>query len=136
MPRYDGPQLAAVAAKSLGRLLKGTAAEGAVPLLLAARDGHLAAAVAAAAAAAMAAAEAEQRAAAATEPLPPPDEFVCAISQQLMVDPVSADEGAAVILGSVDPRVPSSFCLGDNVIRYQPHGFKTGFRHKQFDRVV
>ena len=31
----------------------------------------------------------------------PPEEFVCAISQQLMVDPVSADEGAAFILGSV-----------------------------------
>ena len=31
-------------------------------------------------------------------PLAPPDEFVCAISQQLMVDPVTADEGATAIL--------------------------------------
>jgi hypothetical protein len=76
---YNGPQLAGVTAKALGRLLKGTAAEATVPLLVAARDGHLAAA----------------------EPLAPPDEFVCAISQQLMVDPVTADEGAAAILDSV-----------------------------------
>jgi hypothetical protein len=40
---YDGPQLAAVAAKALGRLLKGPEAEAAVPMLLAARDAHLAA---------------------------------------------------------------------------------------------
>ena len=43
---YDGSALAAVTAKMLGRLLKGTEAEGAVPLLLAARDAHLAAAAA------------------------------------------------------------------------------------------
>jgi hypothetical protein len=41
---YDGPLLAAVTTKNLRRLLKGTAAEEAAPLLLAARDGHLAAA--------------------------------------------------------------------------------------------
>jgi hypothetical protein len=40
---YDGSALAAVTAKMLGRLLKGTHAEGAVPLLLAARDAHIAA---------------------------------------------------------------------------------------------
>ena len=76
---YDGTELVAATAKNLRRLLKGTAAEEAVPLLLAARDGHLA--------------EAEPRA--------PPNEFVCAISQQLMVDPVTADEGTAAILDSV-----------------------------------
>ena len=47
MPRYDGPQLAGVTAKALGRLLRGTAAEGAVPPLLAARNAHLAAEAAA-----------------------------------------------------------------------------------------
>ena len=47
-------------------------AEAAVPALLAARDEYLAAA------------EAE---------LAPPDEFVCAISQQLMVDPVTTGAG-------------------------------------------
>ena len=40
---YDGPQLAIVTSKRLWRLLKGTAAEAAVPTLLAARDAHLAA---------------------------------------------------------------------------------------------
>jgi hypothetical protein len=45
---YDGPLLAAVTIKNLRRLLKGTEAEGAVPLLLAARDAHLAAEPAAA----------------------------------------------------------------------------------------
>ena len=84
---YDGSALAGVTAKMLGRLLKGTEAEGVVPLLLAARDAHLAAAAAETAAAATAAG-----------PLAPPDEFVCAISQQLMVDPVTADEGATAIL--------------------------------------
>jgi hypothetical protein len=39
---YNGPQLAGVTAKALGRLLRGTEAEGAVPLLLAARDERLA----------------------------------------------------------------------------------------------
>ena len=48
MPRYDGGALANAKPKSLLRLLRGTAAEGAVPLLLAARNGHLAAAAAAA----------------------------------------------------------------------------------------
>jgi hypothetical protein len=91
---YEGAELVGLTVKSLRRLLKGTAAEEAVPLLLAARDDHLTAA----------AAEAEQRAAAAAEPLVPPDEFVCAISQQLMVDPVTADEGVAAILDSVDWR--------------------------------
>jgi ankyrin repeat protein len=66
---YNGQTLIGATAKSLWRLLRGTAAEAAVPLLLAARDGHLAAV-----------AEAEL--------LAPPDEFVCAISQQLMVNPV------------------------------------------------
>jgi hypothetical protein len=84
---YDGAELIAATTKNLRRLLKGTEAEGAVPLLLAARDEHLAAAAAAAAAAA------EQRAAAEAKPLAPPDEFVCAISQQLMRDPVTIDEG-------------------------------------------
>ena len=42
-----------------------------MPLLLAARDGHLAEA----------------------GPQAPPDEFVCAISQQLMVDPVTTGAG-------------------------------------------
>jgi hypothetical protein len=102
---YDGMELVAATTKNLRRLLKGTAAEEAVPLLLAARDGHLAAAAAAAAAAmATAVAEVDQRAAAAAEPLAPPDEFICSISQQLMVDPVTADEGAAVILDSVGWR--------------------------------
>jgi hypothetical protein len=86
---YDGPLLAIVTSKTLRRLLKGTEAERAVPLLLAARDAYLAAAAAAAA---------EQLAAAKAGPLAPPDEFVCAISQQLMVDPVTADEGATAIL--------------------------------------
>jgi hypothetical protein len=40
----------------------------------------------------------EQRAAVETKPLSPPDEFVCAISQQLMLDPVAADEGVTFIL--------------------------------------
>ena len=40
---YDGGELANAKPKSLLRLLRGTAAEGAVPLLLAARDAHLAA---------------------------------------------------------------------------------------------
>ena len=40
---YDGSLLVGATAKTLGRLLKGTAAEGAVPLLLAIRDKHLAA---------------------------------------------------------------------------------------------
>jgi hypothetical protein len=88
---YDGSDLAVVKAKMLRRLLKGTEAEGAVPLLLAARDAHLAAAAEETAAAATAAAEA-------AGPLAPPDEFVCAISQQLMVDPVTADEGVAATL--------------------------------------
>jgi hypothetical protein len=99
---YDGPHLFHATAKSLRRLLKGTAAEVAVPALLAARDAHLAVAVAAAAVAATAAdtaaAEAEPQAAAEAEPLSPPVEFVCAISQQLMVDPVTADEGVTAIL--------------------------------------
>jgi hypothetical protein len=103
---YSGQMLIWTTAKSLRRLLRGTAAEGAVPLLLAARDAHLAAAAAetaaaatvAATAAATAAVEAEQQAAAEAGPLAPPDEFVCAISQQLMVDPVTADEGATAIL--------------------------------------
>ena len=34
-----------------------------------------------------------ERAAAEAEPLAPPDEFVCAISQQLMVDPVTTGAG-------------------------------------------
>jgi hypothetical protein len=42
---YDGPLLAAVTTKNLRRLLKGTEAEAAVPVLLAARDAHLAASV-------------------------------------------------------------------------------------------
>ena len=77
--------------------MKGTSAEDAVPLLLAARDGHLAAAAAA-----------EQRAAAEAKPLAPPDEFVCAISQQLMVDPVRPQTKAWLPLsgsGSVDHQV-------------------------------
>ena len=39
---YEGAELVSFTAKSLRRLLKGTAAEEVVPLLLAARDGHLA----------------------------------------------------------------------------------------------
>ena len=39
---YDGPLLIAATVKTLRRLLKGTEAEGAVPLLLAARDAQLA----------------------------------------------------------------------------------------------
>jgi hypothetical protein len=56
----------------LPRLLRGSAAEAVVPRLLAARDARLAAD----------AAEAE-----------PPEEFVCAISQQLMLDPVTTAAG-------------------------------------------
>jgi hypothetical protein len=74
---YNGPQLAAVAAKALGRLLKGTAAEDAVPALLAARDADLAAeeemaqrAAVEEAAAAAAAAEAAAVRAAAAAPQP------------------------------------------------------------------
>ena len=37
--------------------------------------------------------EAVERVAAEAEPLSPPDEFVCAISQQLMVDPVTTGAG-------------------------------------------
>jgi hypothetical protein len=40
---YDGSALVGVTAKMLERLLKGTEAEGAAPLLLTARDVHLAA---------------------------------------------------------------------------------------------
>ena len=40
---YEGSLLIAATVKTLGRLLKGTEAEGAVPLLLAARNEHLAA---------------------------------------------------------------------------------------------
>jgi hypothetical protein len=90
---YYGQTLIGATAKTLWRLLKGTAAEDAVPLLLAGRDDHLAAAVAGAAAAAMAAVVAVERAAAEAKPLAPPDEFVCAISQQLMVDPVTTGAG-------------------------------------------
>ena len=43
---YNGPHIFHATAKSLQRLLKGTAAEAAVPALLAARDAHLAAEVA------------------------------------------------------------------------------------------
>jgi hypothetical protein len=84
---YAGGELANVQPKSLRRLLKGSAAEGAVLVLLAARDVHLAAA------------EAEERTAtdarvaAEAAELAPPDEFVCAISQQLMVDPVTTGAG-------------------------------------------
>ena len=101
-----------------------------MPALLAARDAHLAAAAAAAArwaaaAAAVAAAEAEEQTAAAAaaaaeaeaeaearavaenEPLSPPDEFVCAISQQLMVDPVSADEGVTLPFSTAVDFMPS-----------------------------
>jgi hypothetical protein len=60
---YDGPQLAGVTAKALGRLLRGTEAEGAVPPLLAARNAHLVAEAAAEAAEAEAAAAAELAAA-------------------------------------------------------------------------
>jgi hypothetical protein len=84
MDEYEGAELAIVKPKTLLRLLKGSDAEEAVPTLLAARDAYLAAA------AAMAAAQAKQRAAAVEVP---PDEFVCAISQQLMVDPVTTGAG-------------------------------------------
>jgi hypothetical protein len=49
---YDGADLAVAKPKRLLKLLKGSAAEGAVPLLLAARDAHLAASAEPAAAAA------------------------------------------------------------------------------------
>jgi hypothetical protein len=42
---YEGAELVGLTAKSFRRLLKGTAAEAAVPALLAARDAHLAASV-------------------------------------------------------------------------------------------
>ena len=83
---YEGAELASVKPKTLLRLLKGSDAEGAVPALLVARDAHLTAAASASAAA-------EERAAAEARPLSPPDELVCAISQQLMVDPVTTGAG-------------------------------------------
>jgi hypothetical protein len=103
---YEGAELAVVKPKTLLWLLKGSDAEKAVPALLAARDTHLAAATSAvaaavmapAAAAATAAAEVGERVAAEVESLSPPEEFVCAISQQLVVDPVTADEGAAAMI--------------------------------------
>ena len=67
---YDGTGLAVVKAKSLLRLLRGTAAEGAVPRLLAARDAQLEAEEADAAAVAMAAAEAATAAQRATAEVP------------------------------------------------------------------
>jgi hypothetical protein len=115
---YDGYHLVSATTKTLRRLLKGTEVEGAVPLLLAARNDHLAvqvaetaaAATAEAAAAATAVAEAEQRAAAEAGLLAPPDEFVCAISQQLMVDPVTADDGTTAIRDCHRPG-SSSFAI-------------------------
>jgi hypothetical protein len=68
---YEGAELAVVKPTTLRRLLKGTEAGEAVPALLAARDAYLAA----------------------VEWDLPPDEFVCAISQQLMVDPVTTGAG-------------------------------------------
>ena len=65
----------------LPRLLRGSAAEAVVPRLLAARDARLAAD----------AAEAE-----------PPEEFVCAISQQLMLDPVTTAAGQTYERASID----------------------------------
>jgi hypothetical protein len=64
---YDGEDLAAARPKSLLRLLRGTAAEGAVPRLLAVRDAQLEAEEEATAAAASAAAAAEQAEAEPTE---------------------------------------------------------------------
>ena len=64
---YDGMELAVAKAKSLLRLLRGTAAEGAVPQLLAARDAQLEAEQEEAAVAA-AVVEAEAKAAVAAEP--------------------------------------------------------------------
>jgi hypothetical protein len=92
---YDGDDLVHTKSKALARLLKGSGAEEAVPLLLAARDAHLAVvdAVERARADARAAAEAAQQAAIEAADLIPPDEFVCAISQQLMVDPVTTGAG-------------------------------------------
>jgi hypothetical protein len=61
---YNGPHLFHATAKSLRRLRKGTAAEDAVPALLAARDAHLAA-------------EAEPEPAAAAEPAAAPGCQIC-----------------------------------------------------------
>jgi hypothetical protein len=69
---YEGAALASLQPKTLLRRRKGSAVEPAAPALLAARDAYLARA-----------AEGES----------PPDEFVCAISQQLMVDPVTTGAG-------------------------------------------
>jgi hypothetical protein len=94
---YDGDELAVVKPKRLLRLLRGTTAEEAVPLLLAARDAQLEAEAAAAAAIKleeeMAAAAATATAATHTEPAPA-ERPSCAIC----MEPYSAT-------GGVVPRV-------------------------------
>ena len=82
---YDGDALVHVKPKTLLRVLKGTAAEAAVPALLAARDAHLAAEAAeeAAAEAADAAAAAEAAAAEATAPEPATAELAAAPGCQI-----------------------------------------------------
>jgi hypothetical protein len=99
MPRYDGGDLAAAKPKRLMKLLKGSEAEAAVPLLLAARDVLLAAEAAAAAAAAeaaaaaAAAAEAAAAAAAAAVPEPTPAAAVERLSCSICMEPYSAAGG-------------------------------------------
>jgi hypothetical protein len=106
---YDGEELAIAKAKSLLRLLRGTAAEGAVPRLLAARDAQLeaeeavaeaqAVASVAAAVAAAAAAAAQQAAAVAVQPV-----------QQAMAEPAERSSCAICMeaysaAGGVVPRM-------------------------------
>jgi hypothetical protein len=79
------------AAKGLGRLLRGSGAEAAVPQLLAARDAYLAAPGGAQEDLPVATL-AEGPADPAKQAGPRP-EFVCAISHELMTDPVSTSTG-------------------------------------------
>jgi hypothetical protein len=134
---YDGTELAVAKAKSLLRLLRGTAAEGAVPRLLAARDAQLeaeeeeAAAVAqleeemvAADAAAAAAAQLAAVAAAA-------DAAVAAAAQQAAVEPAERPSCAICMepysaAGVVVPRMLQcghAFCEAclDRMLRCAGH---------------
>ena len=77
---YIGKDLLDLTERSLPRLLRGTDASGAAPVLLVARDKHLA------------------DAAPAPPPPPPqpekpPAEYLCSISRELMVDPVCTASG-------------------------------------------
>ena len=84
----DGEDLLDLTERSLSRLLRGTVAAGAAPVLLAARDKRLLADTALVPVAAP-----EPEVEAAPTPETPPDEYTCPISHELMVDPVFTASG-------------------------------------------